>query len=313
MNFQTMDYFVALAEEQSFTRAATRLNVTQQTLSAHIAAVERELGVRLVNRKVPLTLTSAGERFLTYARRFQSEQRTLKQEFFDIAHDERGLLGVGVANTRGHILMPDTIAAFQAEHPGIGVLLKEGENSELLDFLKEGRIDMAVASFSGSHPQLEIRDLYTEQVVLAISEALLDKLYGERKLEVLAEVKQVGNLSPLRECPYLLLGEHDVPGNIARAEMERAGFRPKVAAYSTNSETLVALAQRGVGGCFCTQEMIRTVLGPDTTHDLRILELGPAAQFTVSVAWKKSSHVWSVIGAFYEALVTHALVLGHRL
>ena len=61
MNFQTMDYFIALAEERSFTKAAERLNVTQQTLSAHIASVERDLGVRLVVRRVPLELTYAGE------------------------------------------------------------------------------------------------------------------------------------------------------------------------------------------------------------------------------------------------------------
>ena len=77
MNLVTMDYFVALAEEKSFTRAAERLHVTQQTLSAHIAQTERELGSRLVNRKVPLTLTFAGERFLEYARSFQATRRVM--------------------------------------------------------------------------------------------------------------------------------------------------------------------------------------------------------------------------------------------
>ena len=65
MNFSSMEYFIALAEERSFTRAAQRLMVTQQTLSAHIAGIERELGVRLVNRKVPLTLTYAGDGLLS--------------------------------------------------------------------------------------------------------------------------------------------------------------------------------------------------------------------------------------------------------
>ena len=71
MNFQTMDYFVAVAEEKSFTKAAERLSVTQQTLSANIAAAEKELGSKLLERTVPLSLTFAGEEFLRYARRFQ--------------------------------------------------------------------------------------------------------------------------------------------------------------------------------------------------------------------------------------------------
>ena len=52
MNFSSMDYFIVLAEEQSFTQAARRLMMTQQSLSAHVANLERELGVRLVNRTV---------------------------------------------------------------------------------------------------------------------------------------------------------------------------------------------------------------------------------------------------------------------
>lgn len=311
MNFQTMDYFVALAEDKSFTRAAARLNVTQQTLSAHIAAVEKELGVRLVNRKVPLTLTDAGSRFYDYAVKFQAAEHAMMNEFADIAHDERGLLGVGVANTRGHILMPDTIASFQAVHPGIGVQITEGQNSELLEFLKEGRIDMAVASFSGSHPQLEIKPLYEERVVLVVSEALLAKLYGKKANAIVAKVEMNKSLEPMHDCPFLLLGERDVPGNIARLEFERANFRPKVNVYSTNSETLVALAQRGVGGCFCTEEMISTVLGAPEHDRMRIIQLSDRARFTVSVAWKRSEHVWSVVGAFYQALVRHATLLAH--
>ena len=106
MNFSSMEYFIALAEERSFTRAAQRLMVTQQTLSAHIAGIERELGVRLVNRKVPLTLTYAGEVLLSYARRFETDRRAMEQEFADIAGDAQGLLGVGIASTRGRLLMP---------------------------------------------------------------------------------------------------------------------------------------------------------------------------------------------------------------
>ena len=94
MNFTSMDYFVALSEERSFTRAAERLSVTQQTLSAHVANVERELGVRLVNRRVPLTLTYAGEVFLGYARRLQSLERSMRQEFFDIAGDQQVMDGI---------------------------------------------------------------------------------------------------------------------------------------------------------------------------------------------------------------------------
>lgn len=70
MNFLSMDYFIMVAKERSFTKAAKRLGITQQTLSAHIASLEREVGCDLFVRHVPLELTYAGETFLRYATDF---------------------------------------------------------------------------------------------------------------------------------------------------------------------------------------------------------------------------------------------------
>ena len=63
MNFSSMDYFVMVARERSFSRAAERLHITQQTLSAHIAKLEGELGTKLLVRNIPLELTYAGRCF----------------------------------------------------------------------------------------------------------------------------------------------------------------------------------------------------------------------------------------------------------
>lgn len=70
MNFSSMEYFAVLAQELSFTRAAERLHFTQQSLSSHIAGMEKELGCQLVVRHVPLELTYAGQTLLRYATDF---------------------------------------------------------------------------------------------------------------------------------------------------------------------------------------------------------------------------------------------------
>lgn len=302
MNLQSMDYFVALAEERSFTRAAERIGITQQTLSAHVANVERELGVKLVRRSVPIALTASGEKFLGYARRFQALRRSMEQEFRDIAGDRGGVLSVGIASTRGHMLMPDAIAAFQERFPDITVMLREGENDELVELLKEGRIDMAIATMPLDVPQLVVERLYRERVVLVVAQSLLDDLYGERVEQVVDQVQRTGSLRPMADCPYLLLGERDVPGDLSRSEFERAGFSPKVKAFSTNSETLVALAERGVGAVFCPEEMVGTIFAGRSRGDLRTITLSDRASFWISVAWKRSEHVWSAIGEFRDVL-----------
>ncbi|MBP3893853.1 MAG: LysR family transcriptional regulator [Atopobiaceae bacterium] len=297
-----MEYFIALAEERSFTRAAQRLMVTQQTLSAHVASIERELGVRLVNRKVPLTLTYAGEVLLGYARRFETDRRAMEQEFADIAGDAQGLLAVGIASTRGRLLMPRAVTAFRTQKPGVRVTIDEGENEELVEALREGRVDMAVATFPAGVPGLEVRLLRTEQIVLLASWKLLRSLYGEEARQVAEEVMRKGSLSPLKDCPFLLLGRHDEPGDLSRRLLDQAGLEGEATVISSNSETLVELATRDVGATFVPIDLAEAMVGDGEKQDMCIMDLGPDARIDIHVAWRSSSHVWSVIEDFATLL-----------
>ena len=302
MNFSSMEYFIAVAEERSFTRAAERLSVTQQTLSAHVAGIERELGVRLVERRVPLELTYAGEQFLGYARRFRAELRAMRHEFRDIAGDERGRLRVGVTNTRGHIMMPRSIAMFQREHPKIRVQLEEGENAELLEQLLEGTLDLVVATLDRTTPGLVVHDLYSEQVELLVSNALLEELYGDEAASIIARVRITGDLSPMKSCPFMVVGQRDVTGELARRLFAEAGIDPMVRVISKNSETLVALARRGVGACFVPSELVATSFPDPDAAGMSTARFGDRMSYTVSVAWKDAPHVWSMVEAFAAVL-----------
>ncbi len=313
MNFTSMDYFVALAEERSFTRAAERLSVTQQTLSAHIAGVERELGVRLVNRKVPLTLTYAGEVFLGYARSFQAQTRAMRQEFLDIAGDQQGLLGVGIASTRGHMLMPEALSRFGVTHPGVNVLLHEEENNQLVELLREGRLDMVIATVTHAAADLVVRRLYREQVVLLASRRLMAETYGERARDVIGRVEATGDLGPLAELPFLMLGENDEPGDLARRLFERSGVRPWIRVLSKNSETLVDLAACGMGACFVPFELAADALARHGEDRLAMIGLGEDAFIDIDVAWRVSDHEWSVVTDFYDTLAELFAPLPHAI
>ena len=106
MNFQTMEYFVVLAHELNFTRAAEKLHITQQSLSSHIASVERELGCQLLERKNPLQLTFAGRTFLRYAVQYENSMQSMRQEFADIRGEEKGLHTTGQAVDLGGNIAP---------------------------------------------------------------------------------------------------------------------------------------------------------------------------------------------------------------
>ena len=125
MNFSSMEYFIAVAQERSFTKAAEQLHITQQSLSSHIAGMEKELDCQLLVRNVPLKLTYAGEVLLRYAKRFTSEWTMLQQEFSDISQNQKGILRVGISMTRGRTLLPDIILSFQEKFPNILVEMVE--------------------------------------------------------------------------------------------------------------------------------------------------------------------------------------------
>lgn len=302
MNFASMEYFIALAEERSFTRAAERLMVTQQTLSAHIASVERELGVRLVNRKVPLTLTYAGEVLLRYARRFETDRRAMEREFSDIAGDVDGLLSVGIASTRGRLLMPPAIEEFRKRKPGVRVVVEEAENEDLVEALREGRVDMTVATFPPGIPGLEVRLLRTEQIVLIASWRLLREVFGEQARQTVEEVTRKGSLAPLKGCPFLLLGRHDEPGDLSRHLIESSGIQTEPAVISSNSETLVELAMRDMGATFVPRDLADTMVGTGEERAMCVMDLGPSARIDIHMAWRSSRHVWSVIEEFADLL-----------
>lgn len=172
MNFLSIEYFAAVASKHSFSKAAKRLGITQQTLSANIAALERELGCTLFVRHVPLELTYAGTVFARYAQRFRRDRDALGQEMRDIAGDQAGVLRVGVAYTRSRAIMPPIVKAMQRDCPNIIVELIEGRNDQIQQWLANGDLDLAVADFAGKPAGIELMDFYNERMVLVLAQSL---------------------------------------------------------------------------------------------------------------------------------------------
>lgn len=179
MNFQTMEYFTAVVEKRSFTRAAESLHITQQTLSAHIANLEKELGCTLLIRHIPLELTYAGEVFYRYAADFNEKYDNMRREFDDILDNQQGKLRIGVAYSRGRGVMPGLIYHFQKRYPKVEIELVEGTNEEMHRNLVDGKIDLAIANFPAQFPGIRTEEFYDEEMVIVVSEELLRSIYGE--------------------------------------------------------------------------------------------------------------------------------------
>lgn len=299
LTLTSMDYFVMLARERSFTRAAEKLHITQQTLSAHIAALERELDCQLLVRKVPLELTYGGKVFLRYAAEFQQKVSSLREEFCDITANQRGVLRVGVAYTRGRTIMPALIEAFQTRYPNICIELAEDSNNALHKNVLNGEIDLAIANFSNPLQGVHLEEFYKEEVVLLASRALLERLYGETLPEVQRRVEG-GDLSPLQSCPFLLGSEADIATQIAHTFLRRADLRPAVRARSENVETLLELCRRGLGACFSPENLARATLTPAQMEGLTLFHLGEDAKLQIRFGYLPHTYQWSILSEFIQ-------------
>ena len=298
MNFSSMEYFTVLAQERNFTRAAERLHITQQSLSSHIAGMEKELGIQLLVRRVPLELTYACEVMLIYVTGFQKFHTDMQREFCDISQKQKGILRVGTASTRGQMILPKTIALFRESYPNISVELTEGSNGKLHQKLLKGTIDLAIADFSENLPGISLTDFYREENVLVIEKRLFAKCFTfgaeecERRL-------LAGDYSALRECPFVLGGIEDIDGRIGRDVLKRAGIDdPIVTATSHNVGMLLQLSLCGVGACVCPQKITESVLTPQQLEAVWVFPLGVKTANCIQFGYLAQSYQWSVIEEF---------------
>lgn len=299
MNFLSMDYFVMVAKERSFTRAAQRLYITQQTLSAHIAALEEEVGSQLFIRHVPLELTHSGQVFLRYASEFQRKLNDMEQEMGDLTGNQRGLLRIGIASTRGRAIMPTLIDGFQEQYPHIAVHLTETTNEKLRQSLLDREIDLAIANFPEVVPGVELADFYQEEIVLLVSHSLLERCCPGIGQEAIQKAVQ-GDLSALRSCPFLMNGPQDISGKFGRELLARSGVIPEAKVESSNVETLLDLCARGAGACFCPENLVNTALTPEQAAALEIVRFGEDTRYMIRFGYLKQAYHWSVISNFID-------------
>lgn len=303
MTFASLDYFIMVARERSFTRAAEQLHITQQTLSSHIAALEKELGCQLLLRRIPLELTYAGQVFLRYAQDIQKQRGAMLQELGDIAHREKGRLRIGIAHTRGHTIMPELICRYQQHHPLIQIQLVEASNDELHKKLLDGQIDLAIANFREDLQGIELRDFYREEIVLLVADSLLDVVYAANKQQILERVQRTGDLSLLKECPFVLNNQTDIAGRIGRQLMAQADFFPEIRAESNNIETLLDLCLRGGGACFCPENLVSTTLTQEEMEGLHILRFGEQTRYMIRFGYRRQVHQWSMLQNFIDLAI----------
>jgi DNA-binding transcriptional LysR family regulator len=174
MELRHLEYFVAVAEERNFTRAAARLHVVQSGVSAAIKALEHELRAPLLERTSKrVTLTDAGEALLPKARAALDAVLAARDAVGEVRGGLRGSLRIGTLTSVGLIDIPALLGDFHRTHPAVTLRLTVSPSGSggLVDGLTDGTLDLAIVSLPGRAPGgVHLRQMYWERLDLVVPE-----------------------------------------------------------------------------------------------------------------------------------------------
>src|SRR6202000_1803176 len=155
MELRHLRYFVAVAEELHFTRAALRLNIAQPPLSQQIRALEQQLGVQLfVRTRRSVALTDAGRTLLERSREMLAAAQALPQELQRVARGEVGLLRIGFSSTPPLTkVLRDVVADHRRSHPDVALNLREMHSQLQFESLRRGELDVGLVRYNEGVPE----------------------------------------------------------------------------------------------------------------------------------------------------------------
>jgi DNA-binding transcriptional LysR family regulator len=238
MDVRQLSYFVAVAEEQQFTRAAVRTSVAQPAISHQIRRLEAELGEVLFHRDPRSTrLTEAGEALLPHARAAVAALERGRDAVASLAGLLRGTLTVGIVRAPVDRRIFEVLGDFHRAHPAVEIVVSERHNEELFAAVAGGEVDAAIVGITGEPlpSGVAARVIGGEPLVLAAPPG--HELVRGRSVA----------FGRLRGYPLVTLTH----GSGLRVVLERAcrqtGFTPRIAAETSELSSLVQLAAEGLG------------------------------------------------------------------
>jgi DNA-binding transcriptional LysR family regulator len=239
MELRRLRYFVAVAEELNFRRAAEHLHVAQPAVSQQVRKLEMELGVDLFRRsKRAVALTAAGVTFLDEARRTLRQAESAAQAARQASEGSLGRLRIGYPAGPLPTRLSETITRFAVRFPGVGVVPETVSARQAVSDVSSGRLDVAVVGLPILAPGLRVTSLCEEQTVAAVPDR--HRLSGRPDLQ----------LDRLGETPLILLPRTDNPAfhDGVLGACRNAGAAPTIIETTESSvDHVLLLVAAGMG------------------------------------------------------------------
>jgi DNA-binding transcriptional LysR family regulator len=307
-DLRQLRYFVAVAEERHFGRAARRLSMTQPPLSQAIRALEETLGVELFARtKRTVELTPVGTDLLPEVRKLLAAAEGLRPLAQSLARGEAGALSLAFVSTADYGLLPQLLREFAARYSHVRLQLAEATSDVQIDELVAGRIDagLVIPPLPPRHAAaLTYLPVMREPLVAALPSAAVRGRRGRGERGAPPDWDEVPvSLAELADLPLVIFPRHLAPGfyDIITGCYGAAGLTPRIGQEAIQMQTIVSLVSAGMG----------VALVPQSLRNLRrtgvvYRPLGPRAPIVETGLVWRTADVSPVLAGFIEIVRAHA-------
>ncbi|MFD2369091.1 LysR family transcriptional regulator [Brevibacillus sp. GCM10020057] len=291
MEIRQLQYFVEVAKQKSFTRAAQTLHVSQPSISKMIKALEEELGVALLDRaERKMELTDAGELVFDHAKKVLQLLDSLSSSIGEIRNVERGRVKMGMMPTVGSFLLPNVIALFKKHYPGIEIEMKE-YSAKLLEIqVEQGSIDVGLTVLPADTDKFAAVPLQAEDLVAIV-----------HREHWLADRQSV-NLAELRDEAFILFTEEYAIHDVVKQACLRSGFEPQVAYMSSLWDFVGELVATQLGISLVPRSIVRRL----NNSELRTVDIShPVIDWQYALIYRKDRYLSHAARAFIAFAKEH--------
>ena len=265
MDARQLEIFLKVADLGSFSRAAEALFLTQPTVSEHIRGLEEELGVRLLDRlgrgAAP---TKAGQLLLGYARRILELHREARQAIDQFQGRMSGELVIAASTIPGEYVLPPLIGRFKEKYPDISISVLIGDTQRVVEWVLEGRAELAVAGAQIDQRALEYRELMPDELVLVVSAA---HPWHGKKTATLEEVRA----EPLIVRERGSGSRHALERALAEVGLDLSDFR--VVGEMGSTQAIKQAVKAGVGISLISRRAVAEECQHGTLHCVKVKDL----------------------------------------
>jgi DNA-binding transcriptional LysR family regulator len=261
MELYSLQVFLAVATEKSFSRAAEKLLRTQPAVSLALQRLEAELGEKLIDRSgKDLLLTDAGRTVLDYARRFQSLRHELDNSLAELRDNSAGRLTIG-ANESSTLYLLRHIERYRELYPKVKVQIRRSLSSKIPAELLDGNLELGVISYDPADARLESQVIYTDALAFVVS---AKHRLADRKSVAITELGEENFIahnviSPYRDVVVRQFQAHQVP---LKMDVEM----PTV-------ETIRKLVQDNLGVAFLPRMCVEEEIAHGRLREVRVKEM----------------------------------------